>query len=446
MTWLWRYSRALRKRRKSHCGNLRLCYFKPYRRTKAAYISQLFVLLSVLIYVKPAVPAKIKNNTPMLSDRLITVAIHTYDRAHQLKTLLESEGIAVTLQNVNLTNPSVSAGIRVRIKECDLPQALRIIENIEILAPEAVRTLHDETHPSILVPVDFSDSSLKAALVAFRIAASLKVDIHLLHTYVDPAFSGRSVMQLSDSLTFDAPPVDTVDEVRLDRDLDKVAGEQMSEFEGKIRDKIRAGVIPGVRFTSEVTEGLPEETIYDYCTANKNPLTVMGTRGADSHSRQLVGSVAAEVLDSCRTVTLTVPESTPWAASGMPGAVVFFTTASQEDIIALDTLYRTFPDTPLCVTLVSVPPSRLSKAGPESLDKLLDYCRANYPAFTFKTSPLSFTNPVDDFDRITADHPADLIVVATRRKNIFSRLFNPSLAHRLLFRSDTPLMSIPVKG
>ena len=127
----------------------------------------------------------------MLSDRLITVAIHTYDRAHQLKTLLESEGIAVTLQNVNLTNPSISAGIRVRIKECDLPQALRIIENIEILAPEAVHTLHDETHPSILVPVDFSDSSLKAALVAFRIAASLKVDIHLLHTYVDPAFSGR---------------------------------------------------------------------------------------------------------------------------------------------------------------------------------------------------------------------------------------------------------------
>ena len=96
MTWLWRYSRALRKRRKSHCGNLRLYYFKPYRRTKAAYISQLFVLLSVLIYVKLAVPAKIKNNTPMLSDRLITVAIHTYDRAHQLKTLLESEGIAVT--------------------------------------------------------------------------------------------------------------------------------------------------------------------------------------------------------------------------------------------------------------------------------------------------------------------------------------------------------------
>jgi len=382
----------------------------------------------------------------MLSDRLITVAIHTYDRAHQLKTLLESEGIAVTLQNVNLTNPSISAGIRVRIRECDLPQALRVIENIEILAPEAVRTLQDEKRATILVPVDFSDNSLKATLVAFRIADALKVDIHLLHSFVDPAFSGQSVMQLSDSLTFDTTPGETIDEMKLDRDLNKIAHESMSKFEDKIRDKIRTGVIPGVRFTSEIAEGLPEETIDDYCTANKNVLTVMGTHGADSRSRQLVGSVAAEVLDACRTVTLTVPENTPWAATGMPASAVFFTTTSQEDILALDTLYRTFPDTPLAVTLVSIPPSRFSKAEPESLDTLLKYCRANYPAFTFKASPLSLTNPVDDFDRITADHPTDLIVVASRRKNIFARLFNPSLAHRLLFHSDTPLMSIPVKG
>lgn len=382
----------------------------------------------------------------MLSDRLITVAIHTYDRAHQLKTLLESEGIAVTLQNVNLTNPSISAGIRVRIKECDLPQALRIIENIEILAPDAARSLQAGARAAILVPVDFSDNSLKAAIVAFRIAAAMNVDIHLLHSYVDPAFAGQSMMQLSDSLTFDAPSVDAADEVKLDRSINRIARESMSKFENIIRDKIRAGVIPGVRFTSEIAEGLPEETIDDYCSANNNLLTVMGTHGADSHTRQLVGSVAAEVLDSCRSVTLTVPENAPWAASGMPDSVIFFTTTSQEDILALDTLYRIFPDTPLSVTLVSVPPSRFSKVQPESLASLLKYCRANYPAFTFKASPLSLSNAIEDFDRITSDHPADLIVVASRRKNIFSRLFNPSLAHRLLFRSDTPLMSIPVKG
>ena len=66
------------------------------------------------------------------ANRLITVAIHTYDKAVALRSLLESEGIKVTLQNVNLEQPTVSSGIRVRILESDLPLALRIIENHEI--------------------------------------------------------------------------------------------------------------------------------------------------------------------------------------------------------------------------------------------------------------------------------------------------------------------------
>ncbi len=60
--------------------------------------------------------------------RLITVAIHTYEKAVALKALLESEGVETILQNVNLEHPVVSAGMRVRIHEDDLPLALRIIE------------------------------------------------------------------------------------------------------------------------------------------------------------------------------------------------------------------------------------------------------------------------------------------------------------------------------
>ena len=52
-----------------------------------------------------------------------------------LKHLLESEGVPVVLHNVNLSQPVVSSGVRVRIHESDLPLALRIIENTDIFAP-----------------------------------------------------------------------------------------------------------------------------------------------------------------------------------------------------------------------------------------------------------------------------------------------------------------------
>ncbi len=131
--------------------------------------------------------------------RLITVAIHTYDKAQALKSLLESEGIDVTLNNVNLESPVVSSGIRVRIYESDLPLALRIIESHEILALPENKT-EGRSH-TILVPVDFSDYSFEAAKVAADLAFRHKADIELLYAYIDPSIDAG--LQLSDSLTFD---------------------------------------------------------------------------------------------------------------------------------------------------------------------------------------------------------------------------------------------------
>ena len=50
----------------------------------------------------------------MKKDRLITLAIHTYPKALILKGVLESQGIAVVIQNVNLLKPVISPGVRVR--------------------------------------------------------------------------------------------------------------------------------------------------------------------------------------------------------------------------------------------------------------------------------------------------------------------------------------------
>ena len=52
----------------------------------------------------------------MSEDRLITVAIYTYEKAQIIKGILENEGIPVAIQNVNLIQPVVSSGVRIRIR------------------------------------------------------------------------------------------------------------------------------------------------------------------------------------------------------------------------------------------------------------------------------------------------------------------------------------------
>ena len=112
----------------------------------------------------------------MTPNRLITIAIHTVEKALPLKNLLEREGIYVELNNVNLTSPTVAAGVRIRIKESDLPLALRIIENIEIFDIPA-RDEKPEKGGVILLPTDFSPHSDNAAKLAFKLASRLGMSI-----------------------------------------------------------------------------------------------------------------------------------------------------------------------------------------------------------------------------------------------------------------------------
>ena len=35
-------------------------------------------------------------------------------------------------------------------------------------------------------------------------------------------------------------------------------------------------------------------------------------------------------------------------------------------------------------------------------------------------------------------------IIPNKKKNIFARLFNPSVAHKILFLTDTPMLVVPV--
>ena len=92
-----------------------------------------------------------------MEDKLVTLAIHTFEKAQILKTILETEGIEVYIHNVNQIQPVVSAGVRVRIKESDLPHALRIIEDNKWFEEPKEEEAKVNAVKKVLIPIDFSD-------------------------------------------------------------------------------------------------------------------------------------------------------------------------------------------------------------------------------------------------------------------------------------------------
>ena len=90
-----------------------------------------------------------------MDDKLVTLSILTYSKAQILKSVLENEGIETVIHNINQIQPLISTGVRVRIKEKDLPKALRVIESSAWLSESVIgekQTIDKDQKKKILVP------------------------------------------------------------------------------------------------------------------------------------------------------------------------------------------------------------------------------------------------------------------------------------------------------
>lgn len=369
-----------------------------------------------------------------MEDKLITVAIHTHDRAHELRAYLESEGIPVKLQNINLSQSIVASGIGIRIKEVDLPKALRLIENAEIFTGHSNNIAPIGEKRIILVPVDFSKMSEQACFFAFSLASFHKAEVVLLHSFIDPTLTPP--IQLSDSLDFE------ISENEIRETLTHDAENKMQDLFQLLRTKIKNGELPVVKFSREIIEGLPEEVINEYSKSVSPFLIVMGTRGVEKKEKELIGSITAEVLDTCRTPVLTLPENINITSINKFHRIALFCTLDQSDLIVLGTLSYIAESGE--ITLVVLPTKRQLMDNEDGINSLLQYCGAHYPQYQFSVQKFSLKNIAEDFSTFIGQQEIELLAVPNKKKNAFARLFNPGLAHRLLFRADIPMIVLPV--
>lgn len=390
----------------------------------------------------------------------IAIGLHTAAHASRLARLLGTEGIEVDITAGNVEIEGFEPPVTMEIDIEHLPSALRIIENIEIF------TLEDEKEPlqvkprksarnlilgkkaatagkaPVVVPVDFSEYSFLATRVAFSIARKLNARITLLHAYVLPSAADTFSLQ-PDTLAFE--PKD----MELDLTIEETAKSQMKNFIDKLKEHIKKGEIPPVKFDVEIQEGLPEVVINDYAREKDAQLIVMGTRGANKKERELIGSITAEVLDTVRFPIVTIPETADETAypSGI-GNALYFCNLDNDDITALNTMNRLFPDVKFNITLCYIT-SRKDKFNlinsNESLEKLTRYCRSKFPSYTFTSREIE---PRVAKEIFTTDQKKgiEFIVVPNKKRNALTRLFNPGLAHRLLFVADIPMLVVPVGG
>lgn len=366
-----------------------------------------------------------------MEDKLVTLAIHTFEKAQILKTILETEGIEVYIHNINQIQPVVSAGVRVRIKESDLPHALRIIEDSKWLSED---TEEESTAPQvkkILIPVDFSDYSIKACELGINYAYQAGAEVMIMHAYFSPYFP--SAIPMGDTLAYQVNEEESVQNVlkRVQIDMENICT--------MINRKIQAGELPKVKYNYVLREGLPEEEIIAYCKEYHPTLIVMGTRGKSQKDMDLIGSVTGEVIEVNKVPVLAIPENIRFNDLSDAKNIAFATSFNQRDLVAFDEFMEIIKGYDVNIHLFNISTSK-DEWNEIRLTGVNEYFKKQYPDANISHTVLADGDLLLAIEKFVRDKQIDVIALSTYRRNILARMFNPSIARKMLFHTDTPLL------
>jgi len=364
----------------------------------------------------------------------ITLVIHTPKRAQSLKNILNSHGVDVRLEDFMSFKSPVTVAQRVKISPKDLPLALKIIESGDDYSPALIDMKMAGMSGNLLIPVDFSDSSRLAVTIGFKLARRIGAHPVVMHSYVAPIFTSPSAVDVKD---------EEVTETEEPKDVRELASSKLSKFRNEIKQYQKAGLIPDMKFSVCLQEGVAEEAILDYCKLTPPVLVVMATRGISKKEEELIGSVTAEVLDSCRVPVFTVPEDCRIDKIEDIMHLMVFCNMDQHDIITVDTLMRMF-EYPECQMILAPVGQRKSVKIKDKIEALRDFFNTNYPTARFNMFIPDFKNFRNEIDMAIMQECIDLLIVPNKKTNVFGRIFRPTIAHKSLFERDMPMLVIPV--
>ena len=365
--------------------------------------------------------------------KLVTLAIHTPEKAHILKSVLESEGIFVSIEEVNNSHPNSSPGVRIRIHEPDLAKALNVVENRHLFSydePETYRT--DDGRKRILVPVDFSEYSLKACRIAFNMAREINAKVKILHVYFNPYYP--TALPMAEVFAYQAK-----DDGSFQNIIDKVRAD-IKTLCNTIDQKVAEGEFPAVNYSYVLREGLPEEEIVAFVKEYKPSMLVMGTRGKDQKDADLIGSVTAEVIEMTQIPLLAIPENTHFADISEVKNVAFLTNFSQRDLISFDFMMNFLKNYDIKVHLTHFANKKKDNWDEIKMEGIRAYFKKKYPEIETDYMLIDSGDMLASMDAYIKKAGIDIIALTTAKRNIFARMFSPSISRKMLFYSDTPIL------
>ncbi|MBX2970533.1 MAG: universal stress protein [Cyclobacteriaceae bacterium] len=271
----------------------------------------------------------------------------------------------------------------------------------------------------ILVPTDFSENASHAIEYAAETAKAVGAELIILNVYVPPVSMQSAIHAVM------------AEDVGRET---KAAKARLKTIADTIQDEYK-----GLACTYDVAVGEPVPEILSKANEKKVDLIVMGTQGASKVVNVLFGSNTASVIERASCPVLCIPFNLTYKK---PEKILFATNFAYSDIDGakqLVELAKGFKSSLIFAHVVVG--TEETDAEREVIEKFASEIKlqTGYPQIS--GTVISDATINTGLDALIEKHGADIIALATRKRNVFQKLFNPSITKKYSYHTTVPLLA-----
>ncbi|MFZ7115209.1 MAG: universal stress protein [Bacteroidota bacterium] len=267
----------------------------------------------------------------------------------------------------------------------------------------------------ILVPLDFSETSVRAMNYAASLAFNLKSEIILFHTVVVPVVTSGDMVFATDVTALQNDAI---------AHLEKAKAELLSQYT-KLTISINS------------TIGVPANEINLKCKNDGIDMVIMGSNGTSGMVQVVFGSVTRSVIANCPCPVLTVPINAP---NTYPGKVAFATNFDDHELQSLFLLTEMLRSFGTEIHLIHVGNGSDMKSQDDLLTYFRGQVRANINYENIKYHILKGDDVEDTIESFIVGNKMEWLAIAKRKRNFFDLITSKSLTNKLHHHSYVPLL------
>ncbi|MBG6062040.1 nucleotide-binding universal stress UspA family protein [Flavobacterium sp. CG_9.1] len=271
----------------------------------------------------------------------------------------------------------------------------------------------------ILFPTDFSDASKNAFIYALQLAESIKAEVITIHVYQLPQANYINISEYLHEI-YDVTELSNFENYKDEVPSLRRIAEQNNLGHIKISHALILGnLVPEIK---KITEN------------EKIDFVVMGTKGATGLKETFFGTVATKVMNDVKVLVLIIPEHCLYQPIKK---MLFLTQYKSEDTAAFKTV--------LSLSAIFQAPVDCLRVA-HLKDESQHDCRADWKVVMEDNEVVFHSIEGDDVEGIILNfialHKINLIAMHVYHRNFFEKLFEISLAKKLAFHINVPILGI----